>query len=145
MNLEYIKGLVRILEESSIGEIQVFSWGRHYRVSKNNHPESVSRITRPSAKQETQSIAPASQPGKDLHREIKSPMVGTFYRALRPGAVPCVEVNYRIKPGDTLCFIEAMKLMNEIRSEVRGRVARILLDSGEPVEYGQTLFLVQPD
>jgi oxaloacetate decarboxylase alpha subunit len=71
-------------------------------------------------------------------------MVGTFYRAPAPDADPYVELNSQVDLGQTVCIVEAMKLMNEIESEVRGRVVRILVDNGQPVEYGQTLFLVDP-
>ena len=75
---------------------------------------------------------------------IKSPMVGTFYRAPAPDADPYVEVGQAVEVGQTVCIIEAMKLMNEIESDVRGRIVQVLIDSNHPVEYGQTLFLVDP-
>jgi acetyl-CoA carboxylase biotin carboxyl carrier protein len=81
--------------------------------------------------------------GKQM-KEIKSPMVGTFYRAPAPGAPPFVEMNADVDVGQTVCIIEAMKLMNEIQSEARGRIARILVENASPVEYGQALFLVEP-
>lgn len=77
--------------------------------------------------------------------EVTAPMVGTFFRAPAPGAEPFVSVGDRIKVGQTLCIIEAMKLMNEIQAEVSGRVTAITAEDGQPVEYGQTLFLVEPD
>ena len=75
---------------------------------------------------------------------VVSPMVGTFYRAPAPDADPYVEPGSQVEIGQTVCIIEAMKLMNEIESEVKGRIARILVDNAQPVEYGQTLFLVDP-
>ena len=75
--------------------------------------------------------------------EIKSPMVGTFYRASSPGAKPFVDVGEEIHPGDVVCIIEAMKLMNEIKAEIGGHVVEILVENGEPVEFGQPLFLVK--
>jgi len=75
---------------------------------------------------------------------IKSPMVGTFYRAPAPDAKPYVELNQMITMGQVVCIIEAMKLMNEIESEVAGRVAKVLVENGKPVEYGQVLFLMEP-
>lgn len=77
-------------------------------------------------------------------QEVTSPMVGTFYRAPAPGEAPFVEVNDRIRVGQTVCIIEAMKLMNEIETEVAGQVMEIVVDNGEPVEYGQTLMWVDP-
>ena len=76
--------------------------------------------------------------------EIKSPMVGTFYKAPGPDTPPFIEIGDTIKEGDVLCIIEAMKLMNEIKSEVNGKVSDILVENGEPVEFGQVLFLVEP-
>ena len=76
--------------------------------------------------------------------EIKSPMVGTFYTAPSPGAKPYVEIGSHIKSGDIVCIVEAMKLMNEIKAEVGGKVVQILVQSGEPIEFGQTLFTIEP-
>ena len=76
--------------------------------------------------------------------EIKSPMVGTFYRAPAPEAAPFVEVGQEIEPGQVLCVLEAMKLMNEIKSEVRGKILQIRIENGQPVEFGQVLFIVEP-
>jgi acetyl-CoA carboxylase biotin carboxyl carrier protein len=76
--------------------------------------------------------------------EIRAPMVGTFYRAPAPEAPPYVEVGKVIEPGQVICIIEAMKLMNEIKSEVKGRILEILVDNAEPVEFGQPMFLIEP-
>ncbi|RME68779.1 MAG: acetyl-CoA carboxylase biotin carboxyl carrier protein, partial [Nitrospirae bacterium] len=89
------------------------------------------------------------QPSKEetpsgLHT-IKSPIVGTFYRAPSPDAEPFVEVGSRVKKGDILCIIEAMKLMNEIESDIDGTVEKIMVENGQPVEYGQVLFLIRPE
>ncbi|OGF22826.1 MAG: acetyl-CoA carboxylase, biotin carboxyl carrier protein, partial [Candidatus Eisenbacteria bacterium RBG_19FT_COMBO_70_11] len=81
----------------------------------------------------------------ERHVAITSPMVGTFYRAPAPDADPYVEVGDMVEVGQTVCIVEAMKLMNEIESETRGRVARILVENQQPVEFGQKLFLVEPD
>lgn len=92
-------------------------------------------------------IAPAPPPmaaATDRLVEIISPMVGTFYRSPAPGESPFVEVGDRIKPGQTVCIIEAMKLMNELEAEVSGEIAEILVQNGEPVEYGQPLMRVNP-
>ena len=153
MKLEQIKELIRLLEESGVEEIEVSSWGRRVRVSKSGNsnyhgavpPMPVSDVAPPvrePAATEAKTVETAKN-GKQLH-EIKSPMVGTFYRAPAPGAPPFVEMNADVDVGQTVCIIEAMKLMNEIQSEARGRVARILVENGRPVEYGQTLFLVEP-
>ncbi len=153
MKLEQIKELIRVLEESGVDEIEVSSWGRRVRVSKsgNSHyhgavaPALVldaAPTVREPAAAEARPVETAKN-GKQLH-EVKSPMVGTFYRAPAPGASAFIEMNADVDVGQTVCIIEAMKLMNEIQSEVRGRVARILVENGRPVEYGQTLFLIEP-
>ncbi len=91
--------------------------------------------------------APAKEdkPAGKTYREIKSPMVGTFYRSSSPDKDPFAEVGQSIKPGDTVCIIEAMKLFNEIESEIGGKVVKVLVDNAQPVEYDQPLFLVEPD
>ncbi|MBM3243890.1 MAG: acetyl-CoA carboxylase biotin carboxyl carrier protein, partial [Candidatus Omnitrophica bacterium] len=76
--------------------------------------------------------------------EIKSPMVGTFYRAPSPEAPPYVEVGQNVEPGQVICIIEAMKLMNEIKAEIRGKLLEILVDNAEPIEFGQPIFLIEP-
>jgi acetyl-CoA carboxylase biotin carboxyl carrier protein len=76
--------------------------------------------------------------------EIKSPMVGTFYRAPSPEAAPYVEVGQVVEPGQVICIVEAMKLMNEIKAEVKGKILEILADNAEPVEFGQPMFLIEP-
>ncbi len=153
MKLEQIKELIRLLEESGVEEIEVSSWGRRVRVSKSGNsnfhgaaqpallPEAAPSTREPAAADARPAEAPKN--GKQM-KEIKSPMVGTFYRAPAPGAPSFVEMNADVDVGQTVCIIEAMKLMNEIQSEARGRIARILVENASPVEYGQTLFLVEP-
>lgn len=89
-------------------------------------------------------IPPAAREGAKNIVEIKAPMVGTFYRSPGPDAKPFVEVGNRINEGDVLCIIEAMKLMNEIKSEVKGKIVDILAENGGPVEFGHVMFLVEP-
>ena len=93
--------------------------------------------------QESSPQAPA-QAQKGAGVEINSPMVGTFYRAPSPGVKPYVEAEDTVKPGDIVCIIEAMKLMNEIKAEVGGKITSILVENGEPIEFGQPLFLIEP-
>ena len=95
----------------------------------------------PSAAPAAPSAAPASNSPSGT--QVTSPMVGTFYRAPSPGADPFVEVGTQVKKGDTLCIIEAMKLLNEIEAEVSGTVKEILVDNGSPVEFGQPLFVIE--
>ena len=87
--------------------------------------------------------APAAEAQKQLH-EIKSPIVGTYYKAPAPDAAPFVDVGSIIQPGSVLCIVEAMKLMNEIESDVAGKIMKVMAQNGQPVEYGQTLFLIEP-
>jgi acetyl-CoA carboxylase biotin carboxyl carrier protein len=153
MKLEQIKELIRVLEQSGVDEIEVSSWGRRVRVTKsgNSHfhgavaPSPVTDVAPAACEPVVAETKPmeTGKNGRQLH-EIKSPMVGTFYRSPAPGAPPFIEMNADVDVGQTVCIIEAMKLMNEIQSETRGRVARILVENGRPVEYGQALFLIEP-
>lgn len=91
------------------------------------------------------SVQPIVSPPSDPKAEISSPMVGTFYRSPAPGEAPFVEVGDRVRVGQTVCIIEAMKLMNEIEAEVSGQIAEILVQNGEPIEFGQALMRINPD
>jgi acetyl-CoA carboxylase biotin carboxyl carrier protein len=157
-----IRKLMKLVEESNIGELEVSGWGQRVRISKKPRESNLSASGNPSTSVTVEpkpevavvapapSKAPAPEPEKtevedtDHLVPIKSPMVGTFYRAPSPDAKPYVELNQQLAVGGVVCIIEAMKLMNEIESEVAGRVAKILLDNGKPVEFGQTLFLIEP-
>ena len=107
--------------------------------------DSVSRRVDSTAINSTSVSTAVSQPIEQKFAEIPSPMVGTFYRAPAPGEPPFVEVGDRVRSGQTVCIIEAMKLMNEIEAEVSGQVMEILVQNGEPVEYGQPLMRINPD
>jgi acetyl-CoA carboxylase biotin carboxyl carrier protein len=151
MRIEEVRKLIRLVEETGIGELEVWKWWGRIRISR--HPTAgtngsavvVSGAATPEAKAV---VSPAAAPEPKVVDEtagyaaIKSPMVGTFYRSPAPDADPYVEPGDRIEEGQTLCIIEAMKLMNEIQSEVSGKVVRVLAANGQPVEYGQTLFLI---
>jgi acetyl-CoA carboxylase biotin carboxyl carrier protein len=161
-----IKKLIKLVEESDIGELEVSGWGQKVRISKKprdlGKPASESPTTsvivesKPEPAAATPVLVPvptaasAPEPPKveledtNQHVPVKSPMVGTFYRAPAPDAKPYVELNQQITAGQVVCIIEAMKLMNEIESEVAGRVAKIMVENGKPVEFGQTLFLIEP-
>ena len=155
-----IRKLIKLVEESDIGELEISSWGQRVRISKKprglNAPASESPTTNITIEPKTKTgapaptQAPAQEPAKTVLEDtdhlvpIKSPMVGTFYRTPAPDAKPYVELNQQIAMGQVVCIIEAMKLMNEIESEVVGRVAKILVENGKPVEFGQTLFLIEP-
>ncbi|MCG8605831.1 acetyl-CoA carboxylase biotin carboxyl carrier protein [bacterium] len=161
MKEEEIRRLVKIVEESSIGELEISRWGKTIKISKypqNSHPHTNSTppITTPHASVPIE-LPPAENPAAPAPSveletqakaaktiEIKAPMVGTFYRSPSPDADPYVDVNQQIKTGQVLCIIEAMKLMNEIESENSGRIVEILVENGQPVEYNQPLFLIEP-
>ena len=142
-----IAELVAIMREEDLAEIEVRRWFTTVRVRRpglDSTPAVIqARVVEEPAGPGERSEA-ESKPPKNLI-PIKSPMVGTFYRAPAPDADPYVEENSAITVGQTVCIVEAMKLMNEIESEVEGRIARILVENAQPVEYGQTLFLVESD
>ena len=146
MNLrKKIREMVAIMRDEDLAEIEVRRWFTSVRVRRpgveSAHPE---RVKAPVEKHEAEEPEAEAKPPKNLV-PIKSPMVGTFYRAPAPDADNYVEENSAVTVGQTVCIVEAMKLMNEIESEVGGRIARILVDNAQPVEYGQTLFLVESD
>jgi acetyl-CoA carboxylase biotin carboxyl carrier protein len=153
MNLTLLKKLVRILEKSGVDEIEVEEEGLRVRLAKNTHagpapapfhPPSVQHFPTahiPEAPPPPQVAAAA--PASKIH-EVRSPIVGTFYRAPAPDADPYVEVGEIVQQKAVLCIIEAMKLMNEIETEVGGRIVKILVENGQPVEYNQVLFHIEP-
>jgi acetyl-CoA carboxylase biotin carboxyl carrier protein len=161
MREKYIRSLIRLVEESDIESLEVSSWGRKVRIIQrlgspsNGHGSGGGVISYPAAPSVAQApVAPVrevavepTQPVADNTSnlvEVKSPMVGTFYRSPSPDADPYVSQNERITEGQVVCIVEAMKLMNEIESEVSGRVVKILVENGKPVEFGQVLFLIDP-
>ena len=151
MNKDRIKELLFLMKENDIEEIEISGWGRKIRISKSagrhvNAP--VPFESSPPAQTVKASAAPVEEQPEDLDHKtllpIKSPMVGTFYRAPAPEAEPYVAKGAHVSVGTTVCLIEAMKLMNEIESEVEGTVEDILAENGKPVQYGQVLFLIRP-
>jgi acetyl-CoA carboxylase biotin carboxyl carrier protein len=154
MDLTYIKKLVKLLEESDVDEIEIEEEGKKVRLSKHGNRNSAAAPLDapvlpavPPLPMHLPSIPPPPEPvaapvGPRLH-EIKSPIVGTFYRTPAPDAVPFVQVGSAIEAGTVLCIVEAMKLMNEIESDVAGKIVKIMVENGSPVEYDQTLFLVE--
>jgi len=151
MDLAYLKKLVRILEHSSVDEIEIEEEGLRIRIGKSSQHNSLKEVVLPPPPalqgqgEAAQVQAPQTEPVKEIkYHEIKSPIVGTFYRAPAPDADPYVEVGQPVQPKTVLCIIEAMKLMNEIESDIAGRIIKILVENGQPVEYNQTLFLIEP-
>ena len=146
MDLRKLKKLIDLVEESGIAEIEVTEGEEKVRITRTTAaaapiyaapaPAAAAPVAAPAA--------PAAAPAaRDLSNAQKSPMVGTFYRAPGPNAAAFVEVGQQVKAGDTLCIIEAMKLMNEIEAEKSGVVKEILVENGTPVEYGEPLFIIE--
>lgn len=153
MDLRKLKTLIDLVQASGIAEIEINEEGDHVRIVNRpaqaaqaapaiiEIPQAAPAAPVPSAAPAAPSAAPASSSPSGT--QVTSPMVGTFYRAPSPGADPFVEVGTQVKKGDTLCIIEAMKLLNEIEAEVSGTVKEILVDNGSPVEFGQPLFVIE--
>lgn len=146
MELDEIKELMGLLKETDVTEIQIEKEGIKLKIKREKYgaPTEVAPMQIAPARVEP-SAAPvvAEVPEKPQHL-IAAPIVGTFYRAPAPDASPFVEVGSRVKKGQILCIIEAMKLMNEIESDAEGVIAKVLVENGKPVEYGQALFVVEP-
>lgn len=165
MDLEFLRGLIDAVENSEVDSLEITRAGTRIRINKTpppapvqpsaspaNPPTSPTSPTNPAGQVHTPAETGAGAPpmaGEEEEAdsglvEITSPMVGTFYRAPAPEAPPYVEVGSRVTSGQTLCILEAMKLMNELESEVEGVVREVLVENAEPVEYGQVLFRVDP-
>ena len=151
IGLAEIRRLIRLVQRTGIGELEISSSGRTVRISAAagnsagpSSPGSAALSISAPAGGPLAGGSPAEAPATDHHVAITSPMVGTFYRAPAPDADPYVEVGDIVEVGQTVCIVEAMKLMNEIESEVRGRVVKILVENAQPVEFGQRLFQVEP-
>ena len=142
-----LKEIIYILENCDVNEIEATFWGRRFRVVKS----ASLKVSSPSTPAVTTSTAPSSKPEPSAEavqpssgENILSPMPGTFYLASSPDADPFVKEGDSISEGDTLCIIEAMKIMNEIEAEQNGTITKILVENGKPVEYNQPLFVINP-
>lgn len=145
MKIRDIEKLVRILETSIVSEIEITDfWGRKVKINKLSNNTQTIRISEPVVKEGKEEITEKPAEAKKNIAAIRSPIVGTFYRAPAPDAPSYVEIGDVIKPGQVVCIVEAMKLMNEIESDVAGRVVQILVKNEDPVEYNQELILVEP-
>ncbi len=156
MDLEIIKKLVKIVDSSSVTDLEIEESGLKIKIAKKIRSSQVvtqAQIPVVSAQSVIQPTASAAGEGvkqkteaepiaANLH-EIRSPIVGTFYRAPAPDADSYAQVGTVVSPGSVLCIVEAMKLMNEIESDVSGKVVKILVENGKPVEYNQPLFLIE--
>jgi len=139
---ERIREIVRIVQESGVGEITIEESGM--RVSVRRTPEPLEARLAPFADEGEDELPPPPVPSTDGFTRVEAPMVGVFYRAPQPGAPPFVEEGDAVAPGQTLCILEAMKLMNEVKAEIEAVVRRIHVGNAEPVEYGQLLFELEP-
>ena len=154
MDLRKLKKLIDLVQESGIGEIEITEGEEKVRISRqvagapimmaspHMQPMAMGGPGMMHAAPAAAAPAPAA-PAEPTGHNVKSPMVGTFYRAPSPGAPSFVEVGQAVTKGQTLCIIEAMKLLNEIESDATGTVKAILVENGQPVEYGQPLFLIE--
>ena len=155
MDLRKLKKLIDLVEESGIAEIEVTEGEEKVRITRSVAAPAVQTVYAaapapvaapaaavPTASAPAAPAAPAAAPANHANAQ-KSPMVGTFYRAASPTSDPFVEVGQTVKEGQTLCIIEAMKLMNEIEAEKSGVVKAILVENGTPVEYGEPLFVIE--
>ena len=146
MNLKEIEEMIKLMNENKLCEIEIEKNGLKVRLKKEG--ASVKRIIEEPAAKESPKQQSLEKTGEDIGDkkiiEIKAPMIGTFYRSPAPDVQPFVEVGQTVKPDDVLCIIEAMKLMNEIKSETAGKIIQILGESGGSVEYGQVIFLLEP-
>lgn len=154
IDLEFLRGLIEAVDGSGIDSIEINRAGTKIRIAKTPPAAPVSMM-QPATHAATATTtapatlapapAPTSAPAPESNLvDVKSPMVGTFYRAPAPEAPPYAEIGSTVKKGQTLCILEAMKLMNELESEVDGIVREILVENSDPVEYGQVLFRVEP-
>ena len=157
MDLRKIKKLIELLDESGIAELEVTEGEESVRISRYGSPPPLVQASGPAAPYpigvpvaSDGAPAPAATPAAPVEDrpsasgfEIEAPMVGTMYRAPSPGAPPFVEVGSRVSAGDVVCIIEAMKILNQIESEVSGVVREIPVENGQPVEFGQTLMIVE--
>jgi acetyl-CoA carboxylase biotin carboxyl carrier protein len=152
MDIRKVKKLIELLEQSNVAEIEIHEGEESVRISRHGSatpilmPQAMPMAmpTTAAANTTPASTSPDDQLLDGLAGEVvRSPMVGTFYRAPAPGSAPFVEEGQKVKAGDTLCIIEAMKILNQIECEQAGTVRRILVENGQPVEYNQPLFVIE--
>jgi oxaloacetate decarboxylase alpha subunit len=150
MNLKEIKEMINLMNENGLLELEIEKDDMRIRLKKAGSTTEVTTSPMMIEKERIQHKPEAAETKTPIEKmpvnslEIKAPMVGTFYRAPQPEAPPYVEVGQEIEVGQVICIIEAMKLMNEIKSEVKAKIIEILVDNTEPVEFGQPMFLVEP-
>ncbi len=153
MDLRKLKTLIDLVSESNVSELEITEAEGKVRIVKSGGNVVQQFVAAPMQAAPVQAAAPVAAapavaeapaaPAAVAGHQVKSPMVGTFYRASSPGAKAFVEVGAQVKEGETLCIIEAMKILNEIEADKSGTVTRILVDNGQAVEYGQPLFVIE--
>ena len=152
MNLSYIKKIIKLVENSAIDELELEEEGTKIKVARNRNSgifvQSASTAPQPVVSHSAQNAGPLntsipSVPQESKYHEVRSPIVGTFYRAPAPDADPYVEIGQAVQVGSVMCIVEAMKLMNEIESDCNGTVVKVIAENGKPVEYNQVLFLIE--
>ena len=151
MDLRKLKKLIDLVQESGIAELEITEGEEKVRISRAGSavqtavmamPQATNILTAAPAAAAAALPAAPEAPAEPEGHVVKSPMVGTFYRSSAPGAKPFVEIGQTVNAGDTLCIIEAMKLLNEIEADQGGVIKTVLVENGQPVEYGQPLFLI---
>ena len=159
MDIRKVKKLIELLDETGVAEIEIKEGEESVRISRHPSGGSFAMMPQhmmygpppaPAAPPATAAVTPAAAAAAvaaaaaaTADQTVTAPMVGTFYSAPAPGAKPFVDIGSEVKPGDVLCIIEAMKMMNQIESDKAGKVVSVLVKNGDPVEFGQTLFLIQ--
>jgi acetyl-CoA carboxylase biotin carboxyl carrier protein len=143
MELEDLKELIELLKDTDITELQIEKDGTKVKIKREKLLSSIEMPVHKSTVFQEKIVAETEEETQRLVT-ITSPIVGTFYRSPSPEAAPFVEVGLKVNKGQVLCIIEAMKLMNEIESDAEGIVVKILVENGQPVEYGEPLFLIEP-
>jgi len=157
MDLRKLKTLIDLVSESGISELEITEAEGKVRIVKAPQPTAATVVLPPPAPAADAAAiaaappaagpaapaAAAESPPELEAKVVKSPMVGTFYRSASPGSPPFVEVGSEVKPGDSVCIIEAMKIMNEVECDLAGRIAKVLVENGQAVEFGQPLFVVE--
>ncbi len=160
MDIRKVKKLIELLEESGVSEIEIKEGEESVRISRHptglvhtftaqgaypgSYPAAAAGAAAGAlAGAAAAAATPPSAAAESTDNAVTAPMVGTFYAAPAPGAKPFVEIGSEVKPGDVLCIIEAMKMMNQIESDKAGRVVSVLVKNGDPVEFDQTLFIIQ--
>ena len=151
MDIRKVKKLIEMLEESKVNEIEIHEGEESVRISRISSGQTQTHIQLPGSSENVPGTMPVttsagqqiSAAAQESGHVVKSPMVGTFYSSSTPGSAAFVSEGQTVKVGDVICIIEAMKIMNQIEADKEGKIKQILVENGEPVEYGQPLFIIE--